>query len=613
MPLRNARPLTMRASGVTDSADGSNAPDGSMSVLTDLVPAPGTARAFIPRVASEELTGFTGFTVPAGGTALLVIGTRAYGMISSDAFAGHDEPFCYDIAAGAFVTVTGATAGNTPATPALSGDWTPPTMVMVGTKIMITHPGYSGANKIGFIDLSGFTSSSLTGTTHTSTLIDTLSANPITSGWQVGMTVAGVGVVAGSRIVSLTAASITLDTATTSGGAGVALTVTGGTFAAPVYGAGNTNTNPLTAVAKAVGQMNGRAWYAVNNTVVFSDSLSPLQVTNASQALTLGDSTDVTAFGGLPLSNPVAGGVVQALICFKGAGTVFVIKGDIATMNLTLDVVAGAPGTLAPLSVCPTPLGLAYIAPDGLRVIDVNAQVGQPIGAAGTGVTEPFALALYPSRMAAAYNANVIRISVQNGGVQDQPQQEWWYSLSRQIWTGPHSFPAAMIQPYFGGGGNTFILFAIGVDAKLFQQSPEPTLASAYVENGTAMSWVWQTSLLPDNQEGAMNAMVETTLAAALPPTQQITVLALDEDQNTLDTLVLLGVATGGSVWGTLVWGSGVWGGNSAPLKQKQLPWSVPLVFKQMGMRMTGDSIPGLAIGNLYLKYQTLGYLIGAA
>ncbi len=608
MSLRNAQMLNFVAAGVTDSVDGTNAPAGSMMSLANLVAAPGTPHIFVPRPAAEERTDFSGFSTPAEVTALLVIGSLAYGMIASAAFAGKDQPFCYDIANDAFVTISGQVSGNLPTTQSTSGDWAPPTMAMIGTRIMVTHPGFSGANKVGFIDISSFTSNTITGTTHTSTLIDTLSANPITAGWMPGMTISGTGIPAGAYIVSLTATSVIISAATSSGGAGVTLTVAGGTLAAPLWGAGTTNTNPLTAVPKAVFNYNNRAWYAVDKYLVYSDALSPMQVTNATQAVTLGDNTAVTALGGVPLGNVVAGGIIQGLVAFKGAGSVWQVTGDAATSNLTVNIIAGAPGTLAPRTVCATPRGLAYVAPDGLRIIDTEATVSDPIGAHGQGVAQPFSSAINPSRMCAAYNDSNVRISVQNGADPGQPHEDWWFDMNLGIWTGPHSFPATVVAPYYAETGNEFLLAAVGVNAKLFVQNIYPELISTYVENGANMSWVWQPSLLPDNQMGAMNAVIETTQAFAMPDSQQVTILALDEDGNTLDTVALNGVGAGGGVWGSMTWGTGVWGGSIRPIRQYRLPWSIPLVFKQGTFRTTGVSELGFAVGNLYLKYSALGY-----
>lgn len=607
MAIRGAQGFTVRATGICDSIDGSNAPLGAMAVLKDLVPNPVNAQQFVPRPASTQVTNFSpGFTTPTKGNALIVIGTRAYGMIASATFAGHDEPFCYDLAAGAFITVVGAVAANTPTSPATTGEWTPPTMAMVANRIMITHPGYSGAYKVGWIDVRSFTSATLTGTTHTSTLIDTLSSSPITAGWSVGDTIAGTGIVVGTRIVSMTATSVTLDTATTAGAAGIALTVTSGTPAAPQYGAGNTNTTALVTTAVAVANFNGRAYYAVNNGVQFSDALKPCEITASTQALVMGDNVGVNALIGLPLGNYATGGNVQALIAFKGAGPYFQITGDSATSNLAINEVEGSIGTLAPNTLAPTPKGVAYIAPDGLRFIGADGRPSPVVGDSGSGVNAPFKYAVNPTRMCMAFANNVLRVSVQNGYISSQAVQDYWYDFGLGIWTGPHSFPAALIVAY--RANNDFIFFASGINAKLWEGRAQPSATSTYTENSVVMNWIWQSSLMPDNGSGNSNQIVESSLGVVLPTTQTMTILANDEEGNQLDTITLSGTGAGASIWNAFTWGVGLWGGAVAPFRQYTLPWTQPLVFKQMSTQVSGPSITGFAIGNLIAKYQVTGY-----
>jgi len=57
-------------------------------------------------------------------------------MIPSSRNAGHDEPFAYDIPTNTFITISGVTGANTPVSPATAGAWSPPTMELVGTKII---------------------------------------------------------------------------------------------------------------------------------------------------------------------------------------------------------------------------------------------------------------------------------------------------------------------------------------------------------------------------------------------------------------------------------------------------------------------------------------------
>ena len=550
MALRGGRsaskPITFKPRGVSDTVDGTNAPQGAMIQLSNMLPSPSTESLFVCRPAAAQLTNFTGFTTPTSGTALLVSGTLAYGMISSADFAGKDEPFCYDIANGAFIAIAGPALGNLPTTQPTTGDWTPPTMVMVNKTIIVTHPGFAGGagNYFGRIDVT----------------------NP----------------------------------------------------AAPVWSAGNTVGNALAAVPKACYPFNGRAWYAVNNSLVFSDALVPLTVTNATQVIILGDDTAVTALGGLGLNSTTQGGIVQSLIAFKSTEAVFQITGDSATSNLLSNILQGVVGTLAPNTVTPLPLGLAFVAPDGLRILDMQAHCSDPIGAHGQGVSVPLIYALNPSRMCAAYQHNILRIACQNGNSPTQAYQEWWFDFTSKIWTGPHTFcgsAASIISGYDGPpgtdfAGHDFLAFATGVNGKLWSSSAVPLLNSTYTENGVALNSAWQTMLLPDNQEMAENAIVESAIGLVLPATVQCTVTMQDEAGNVLDTATLTGPGAGPTIWNAFVWGAAPWGALGGYFQQYQLNWTTPIVFKQASVLVAVASGANIAIGNLYLRYQVLGYLL---
>src|SRR5262249_34568766 len=153
------------------------------------------------------------------------------------------------------------------------------------------------------------------------------------------------------------------------------------------------------------------------------------------------------AFGGLPYTQ-TTGGILQALICFQGDASMQQITGDPATSNLMMNELGVGVGCLAPNTICNTTLGLTFVAPDGVRFIDFLGRVSDPIGENGKGVNVPFVYAINPSRMAAAFNQNVLRISVINGYVSGQPIQEWWFHVGLKTWSGPHTFPAGLIAPY---------------------------------------------------------------------------------------------------------------------------------------------------------------------
>lgn len=540
MSLRNATPLRHSPAGLTDTLDSTNAFGGAMAALQNLIPDPTTRNLWQCRPASLSIADFatSGFADPGFISALKIIGTRAYGMISTSTNIGQDEPFCYDLVAGAFVTVTGATALNTPVSPQPTGAWVPPTMDLVGTKLLVTHPGFTGAGGyfFGWFDISD--------------------PNNIT--WD----------------------------------------------------AGNTAPTALAAPPTAVKQFGDRAYFLVNPptgqpAAYFSDILLPTTVTLATQILTFGDNVELTALGALPLTNQL-GGIVQSLIVFKGSSNMYQVTGDAASTSnpLRVNAMNVATGTLAPNSICSTPKGLAFIAPDGLRVINFQGIISDPIGEAGMGETTPFLYAVVPSRIAAACNAKVIRISVQNGYATDSPNQEFWFDLTRGCWSGPHSFPASLIQPY----NTTFIMTPLGVDAKLFQSDSVQTSTSTFEENGSQMTFNWVTSMLPDTQQMSMNAMIETTINMSLAAGGIYSISAGDQD-GALYNSVLLNAPAVTTVWGGFTWGTALWQGAQNALYPRQVEWTIPIVFRRLYIGVTGNCAAGLKIGDLFLRYQQLGYL----
>ena len=529
-------PLVWSPHGAADTLDSSTNSNGAMALLQNLIPDPSTRDLWQARPAAVALSTFTGFNTPAFISCLLVLGTRAYGMVGTARNAGNDEPFVYDIPSNTFITVSGVTGANTPVTPSSSGTWTPPAMALVGSKIIVTHPGFTGAGGVffGVLDIS----------------------NP----------------------------------------------------ASPTWSGTNTAPTALTAVPSWVAQFNGRAFFLVNPSgsqpgAYMSDSLNPTSITNANQVLTFGDNTPLTVAAGLPLSNQL-GGIIQSLMIFKGVTNIYQVTGDYSLSNIAINALNVATGTLAPNTVTTTTKGIAFAAPDGVRVIDFNARVSDPIGKAGDGITVPFFSALTPSRMNAAFNGGVYRIQVQNGAAVGNPQQEWWYDFVRECWSGPHTTKVSMIEPYL----NTFLCTMQGVNGTLFQSDQVQSSTSTYVENGTQLTYAFQTAMLPDTDQMAECAIVESTLHAALVTSNPLTVNAQDQNGTVLDTVTV--AATGSStIWGAFQWGQALWQGAANALYPRALNWHFPLVFRRMALSVMGNCASGLKIGRLHLRYQVLGYL----
>lgn len=380
--------------------------------------------------------------------------------------------------------------------------------------------------------------------------------------------------------------------------------------AVPVWNAGNTTVNALPFAPSAVYQFGNRAYYASGQYLVFSDVLVPLVVTLATQALTLGDNQPITALGGLPANN-LTGAITQALIAFKSQSSpmqMYQITGDASTLPASDLAVNGfnvATGTLAPMSICATPKGLAFLAPDGLRFIGFNAQITDPINTDGAGVAVPFIYAVEPSRVVSACNGNIMRISTQNGYAPGSPQQEWWFDFKLNQWTGPHTFPASYIRAY----KDMFVLAPQGITAKLFTSDVQQKSTSSYAENGATLAWLYQTAMLPDTDTMAEYTMVETTVDIAYPPGNvPFTATAGEENGSLFDSVTLV---PGGNVtiWGAFTWGAAIWGGAANALSPRQLPWHLPIVFRRLYLAVNGDSGASVKLGTTRMRYQQLGYL----
>lgn len=543
MSQRGAQPLPWRAKGLSDTLESSETFKGAMSALLNLIPDPTSADIWQCRPASVKKVNFVP-TFPGAGVVSVqkVIGNIVFGLIASSTTPGFDQPFAFNLATNVFIALTGVTAANVPQTLPSTGEWTTPTMDLIGSKLIVTHPGFAAtAFFFGWFDLS----------------------NP----------------------------------------------------AAPTWNAGNlTGAITFALVPSAVAQFGGRAYFIVNTpaqpAVVFSDVLNATNVTAGTQVLTFGDNVALTAFGQLRLYNQ-AGGIIQSLIVFKGVANMYQITGDAALANLSINAMNVATGTLAPNSICATPKGMAFISPEGLRIVDFQATISDPIGFDGQGVAAPFIYSAVKSRMCAACNGNVIRISTQNANAAGSPFQEYWYDLTRKTWSGPHSFPAATIQVW----ANTFILSGVGIVGALWQSDAVQGVASVFIENGVQMTWQYQTPLLPDVDRMSNVAVSQSTLDMAFNASAPaVTVVAQDQDGAVFDTVALM--ATGSAtLWGAFNWGQANWGSANNALAPRQLQWHKPLVFARLQFFALGQSGTGVKLGAWHFKYKILKYLtnIGAA
>lgn len=145
MAQKKITPYRHLPTGLSDTLDGSNVNPGAMASLANLIFDVTTPNTFQCRPASVPVTTFSGFSTPTTVSIAYTVGQYVYGMISSGLNAGHDQPFGYDLVNEVFLAVSGTvSAATTPATQLTTGDWTPPTMSLMGPLLVVTHPGFTG-------------------------------------------------------------------------------------------------------------------------------------------------------------------------------------------------------------------------------------------------------------------------------------------------------------------------------------------------------------------------------------------------------------------------------------------------------------------------------------
>jgi hypothetical protein len=445
----------------------------------------------------------------------------------------------------------------------------------------------------------------VTGTTGTLTTKFIIISNPATASGTTGIT--------------LTGTQILLDQPVTTPALGATLTVSGGTKAAPLWGSGDTAPINLPSAPLGVGAFNGRAYYALGEDGIgFSDALLPCQITNATQFLVPDNGLAVTAIGELKGYSTTLGFVVRGLAAFQSDVDILQITGDPTTANLTLTDLSCATGTHAPLTLASTTKGLLFVSPQGLRLMSLSGEISDPIGQDGSGIVGPFLDVTNPplagtapaSRMAAAANGRTYIVGVPKT---DGTTACYWYDMIRGGWTGPHSCAVSMIRTWT----SSFVAIptATGQTTTLFRLDDTPVGDSTYVEFGDQLTWEWEPSLMPDTGQMSENCIIESSIMVALPPGEQVQIDFLNEVGQNLDGVAVAGYVIPQAYWGDGTWGNDIWGGtwlgpDQGTIRQRQIPWTTPLVFKQGTVNIRGLSSSGIVLGNLYLRYQVQGYLL---
>lgn len=552
--------------GLVDAFDATDKFQGACQAITNLVFDPSNPELVVTRPGVTQLASFTvgGFLNPGFISVHAAVGTRIYGMIATSLNAGHEQPFCYDTATGGFVPITGITSANTPSNVSSSGDWVPPTIASVGTMIIITHPGFSGAAGVFF------------------------------------------------GVIDVT------------------------TPATPVWHSYNTATNLLPSVPTAVANFNNRAYFACGNQLFYTDELTnPPTITNATQALTIGDNGAVIALSGLPVQT-TSSGILQVLTVFKST-QVWQVAGDTTTSNLSLNYVSLTVGTNAPRSIAQSPFGLYFSSTGGPYVIDTLGTLRaltHSLQELEPDIQTPFENAVNPTRWAACYNSTIYRICGQTFVRGRESFNDYWFDEHKRRWNGPHTFAYDCASAL----GGYFVLSSINNPGILIQSQSIQTQNFVHSDLGTSFVPVLLSSTFPKTDWMAMKQVAESQIELASDECLVDFAITAEDDQGNTLGAANVQVDSGGMIWGQsywgaptlwgcplqVAWGSGIkWG--SVPIGSGSIwgqgiarsvphtypiPWPAPLVFEKMQLQITTSIPANVSIGTFYARYQRTGYMV---
>lgn len=366
----------------------------------------------------------------------------------------------------------------------------------------------------------------------------------------------------------------------------------------PAWNSGNTTTNLLPSVPTSVQQFNNRAWFALGNTIGFTDTLA-LSISDATNFVTTEDIDDITAMAPLSMTTSVQGGI-QSLTVF-GADAITIITGDAVNNNLALNTVTTSVGTTSPRTIAAIDAGLMFEAFDGIRILTTSGTLNPP----NPDLKLPFINSAFPSRDSADYNNNIYRITVQNNLVNGSPKQEYWFDFRSNGWTGPHSFVQDMAIPY----GNSFVVFDSGHAPGLYVSDVIQTGTSTFTELGNPMSFVFQTAPMEDDG-GMFEGTATLTVTDMQFPgvAQQITFIASDVNNGVLSTC-FINVSASGAIWDNFNWGEAAWTPISYGFDRYNIPWTNPLVFSRLVYEINAQSVQGFKIGKTAIGYEPTKYV----
>jgi hypothetical protein len=554
MALRNAKPEFFRPAGLVDGYDQSFQFKGSCQQLQNLMFDQANQGVMVARPGVTLGVDFlvtAPYTTKAPGviSVFLIVGTRIYGMIDTNTTIGFEEPFCYETATGAFITISGITANNVPAKAATTGLWTPPTMAMIGPKIFVTHPGFDGnvpaSRFFGVIDV---TTPASPAWSSQNTTVHALSAVPTSvnnfnnrAWWTVGNALTYSDSLAPTVVTNANQVLTVGDSSSITATAPLPVgTSTQGILEALLVFKG---------AAQSTWQITGDA------------ALNTLEMQELSNNIGCWAPRSVVA--------------TPEGVKFQGTDGMYVV-------NL-----------------------LGVISPLLNNQNNINPDLQTPFIEA----TKALASRSAASYNQGVYRICVPTISQGNESVADywfDEHMRRWNGPHTFTYDCAGAIDDKFVLCSNALPGKLFYSQVQQHAASIYTDQTDATTFVTYQCNIIS-------SLMPNRGDMAMNCIqeAEIELGRSSSPSQY-NLTALDEFDTILGSAVIT-LNQSGPLWNTLNWNTHNWATVFPASKVLPIPWTAPIIFKRIALQVYMTAGPGISVGTYSMRYQTLGYMNVAA
>ncbi len=181
---------------------------------------------------------------------------------------------------------------------------------------------------------------------------------------------------------------------------------------------------------------------------------------------------------------------------------------------------------------------------------------------------------------------------------------EYWYDLEINQWGGPHTWASDCITPL----GSSFAVVSNRAQGALYRSDVGLSATTTHTENGQLLQYIFQSSLLAQDDGMAMKAIVESQVNIDFAGA---TTNAIAQWLTAVNGIV--GSATisaiNGTYWNQFNWNQANWSAAVYGLRTYNIDWASPVVYKNGAFALMGNCTAGLRVGLARFRTEELEYM----